>query len=91
MAEEIHADRIEGMAEPPPDQLGRCGELDVLEAAITLHQKLKIRLKGKSEEQVILPLDLTTHDGADHLLYKQAGNEHTVDVSQIEAIAEFKD
>ncbi|AGY58088.1 hypothetical protein [Gloeobacter kilaueensis] len=91
MSEKMHADRIEGAGEPYPDQLSRCDELDVLESAITLHQKLRLQLKDFHEQIVVEPVDLVTHDGTEFLHYKMGDRQETLDVNRIHAVEVVQD
>lgn len=83
--EEMHADRIEQSLEP--DTLSVCDEIDMLESAVTLRQKLQLGLRGSKQVLVVLPTDVTTHDGADFLEYtSEDGTSARVDVREVESI-----
>lgn len=90
MLDGTHADRIEVTLEPGADELGRCDEMDILESAIVLQQRLRIKLKGADEELLITPTDLETRDGAEYLHYKLDLERQSTDINQIESIEVFE-
>ncbi|BAC89776.1 hypothetical protein [Gloeobacter violaceus] len=90
MSDEMHADRIEGMPEPVYSELDRCGEVDVLEAAITLKRKLKMVLKGSDEHFIVMPIDLETRDGTEFLHYEADLERRSVDINTIATVEVFE-
>ncbi len=90
MLDGTHADRIEVTLEPGEDELGRCDEMDILESAIVMKQRLRIKLKGSDEELLITPVDLETRDGAEYLHYKLDLERQSIDINQIAFVEVFE-